>query len=83
MSALRFLTCRRLQKGLKGALRKWLVKSASETQVDTISVRTEGRLMFLIPTELAVGNYHLEVRRAYISPSDIRVARLNSTITVS
>lgn len=35
------------------------------TKVAVIASRTEGRLMFSIPPELASGSYRLEVRRAY------------------
>lgn len=54
----------------------------SETRVATLSTHTDGKLMFLIPTELASGNYTLEVRRSYTSASDIRIGRLNKTLTV-
>lgn len=55
----------------------------SETRVGTISRRTEGSLMFLIPAELTAGDYFLEVRRSYTSPTDVRTSRLNATLTVS
>lgn len=35
------------------------------TKVVTIDVRTEGRLSFMIPSNLTTGSYRLEVRKAY------------------
>lgn len=54
----------------------------SETRVDTVSIVTEGRLMFLIPGTLTSGGYLMEVRRAYTSPGETRNTRFNETLTV-
>ena len=56
---------------------------ASETRVQSLSVRTDGKLMFLVPASLAADDYFLEVRRSYRSPTDIRIGRLNEILTVS
>lgn len=54
----------------------------TETRVQTLSVHTEGRLMFLVPSELSPGEHALEVRRIYTSPSDIRIDQLTEILTV-
>ena len=58
-------------------------KDGAETRATVLSLHTEGRLMFLVPDELAAGKYALEVRRAYTSPADIRIGRLNNTLRVT
>ena len=55
----------------------------SETKVEMISVRTEGKLMFLVPVEITAGSYTLEVRRAYNSSANVRTGTLDKTLTVS
>ena len=57
-------------------------EDSAETRVQTLSVHTEGRLMFLVPSGLTTGKYTLEVRRIYTSPADIRTDRLNKILSV-
>lgn len=51
-------------------------------KVETVSVLTDKRLMFLIPAKLAIGDYKLEVRRACKGSSEIYVGELFEKITV-
>lgn len=57
--------------------------AGNETPVEILSVRTEGRLMFLVPAELPAGDYTLEVRRAYNADGDLRTGVLISNLTVN
>jgi hypothetical protein len=52
------------------------------TKVSVIASRTDGKLMFGIPSGLAVGNYTLEVRKGYGVAGNIRVGTLNDTLQV-
>ena len=52
------------------------------TKVSVISVRTEGKLSFLVPAGLVAGSYRVEVRRAYTSANTIRTGDLPYIITV-
>jgi hypothetical protein len=58
-------------------------EEGTETRAQVISLRTESRLMFLIPNGLTAGEYLLEVRREYTGPKDIRSDRLSETLSVS
>jgi hypothetical protein len=60
-----------------------VAQSGTETKISIIATRTEGKLMFSIPTGLASGNYTLEVRRAYTKNSLIRKGTLNEVLTVA
>ncbi len=51
-------------------------------KVSTVSILTEGRLMFMVPSDLAVGEYIMEVRRGYTNEASIRTGTLHHTLTV-
>jgi hypothetical protein len=57
--------------------------SGAATKVQVIANRTDGKLVFSIPATLAVGNYSLEVRRAYTQSNTLRVGTLIDTLVVS
>lgn len=61
----------------------FIVSSAGvATKVTIIASRTEGKLMFNIPTPLAAGSYSLEVRRGYGNAGVIRTGALNDQLQV-
>jgi hypothetical protein len=51
-------------------------------KVNIVGTRTEGKLMFTIPT-LTPGEYKLEVRKAYKGGAEVRAGALPETLTVS
>lgn len=53
-----------------------------ETKVSVIATRTEGKLMFSVPT-LAKGQYNLVVRRGYGNSATIRTGDLTELLTVA
>jgi len=53
------------------------------TKITVVATRTEGRLMFSIPTGIQAGSYTLEVRKGYGAGSTIRTGSLNETLEVS
>lgn len=57
--------------------------SGTETQVEVLSVRTNGRLMFQVPSEMPAGDYTLEVRRAYGNNGDLRTGELIQLLTIN
>ena len=57
--------------------------AGSASKVAVIATRTEGKLMFSIPSSLAAGNYTLEVRRGYGNSAAIRVGTLLDTLQVA
>lgn len=54
----------------------------AETKVADIAIRTEGKLMFIIPTILVAGTYKIEVRKAYTNAKTIRVDAFDSLLDV-
>ena len=56
--------------------------NGTTTKVAVIGTRTEGKLMFTVPT-LPAGNYSLEVRKAYQTTSAIRSGALPKVLVVS
>jgi hypothetical protein len=60
----------------------FVAADGTETKVQIIASRTEGKLVFSIPT-LPAGNYTLEVRRAYTKEDIIRKGVLSDTLTVA
>lgn len=52
------------------------------TKVDTISILTEGKLMFQVPANLTIGEYRLEVRRAYTNQNTIRTGTLTDSLSI-
>ena len=54
-----------------------------ETKTTVFATRTSGKLVFNIPAALAVGNYTLEVRRAYTKENLIRKGILSETLRVA
>ncbi len=56
--------------------------TGTETKVTVIASRTEGKLMFSIPSGLAAGNYTLEVRKGYGNSAAIRSGLLNDQLQV-
>jgi hypothetical protein len=60
----------------------FVAADGTETKVQIIASRTEGKLVFSIPT-LPAGNYTLEVRRAYTKENIIRKGVLSDTLTVA
>ena len=52
-------------------------------KIAVVATRTEGRLMFSIPTGIQAGSYTLEVRKGYGATSAIRVGSLNEMLEVS
>ncbi|MCF8337133.1 MAG: DUF4469 domain-containing protein [Bacteroidales bacterium] len=57
--------------------------AGTETRVDVLSVRTDGKLMFQIPSALTPGNYALVVRRKYGNAQEIRTGELNKSLTIN
>jgi hypothetical protein len=60
----------------------FVAADGTETKVQIIASRTEGKLVFSIPA-LPAGNYTLEVRRAYTKENIIRKGVLSDTLTVA
>jgi len=61
----------------------FLVDSAgSANQVTVFATRTEGTLMFSIPSTLAVGSYTPEVRKGYGATASLRTGVLTESLTV-
>jgi hypothetical protein len=56
--------------------------SNAETKVTDVAIRTEGKLMFIIPTSLVAGTYTVEVRKAYTNAKTIRVDAFDNLLTV-
>ena len=56
--------------------------SGTATQVAVIASRTEGKLVFSVPTGLAPDNYTLEVRKGYGAAATIRSGALNDALQV-
>ena len=58
--------------------------SAVKVPTANIATRTEGELLFTIPT-LTAGTYHVEVRRIYGTGAhaSLRTGQLGSTLTVA
>lgn len=54
----------------------------AETQVTDIAMRTEGKLMFIIPASLAAGTYKVAVRKAYTQAKTIRSDAFETVLTV-
>ncbi|WP_430968556.1 DNA-binding domain-containing protein [Spongiimicrobium sp. 2-473A-2-J] len=52
------------------------------TKVTSVSIHTEGRLMFMVPPSLTVGEYIIEVRRSYTKQTQTRIGTLHHTLTV-
>jgi len=57
-------------------------KNNEETKVVDVATRTDGKVLFLIPTSLAAGNYKLEIRKAYTAVKAIRSHVFANLITV-
>lgn len=60
----------------------FLVAAAGETKVAMTQKNKPGQLVFLVPTGLAPGEYHLEVRARMRESSEIRTGRLDATLVV-
>ena len=61
----------------------FLVDSAgAATQVSIFATRTEGTLMFSIPSTLGIGSYTPEVRKGYGANASLRTGVLNEPVTV-
>ena len=54
----------------------------TETKIAILATRTEGKLVFSVPTGLAPGNYTLEVRRGYGNAATIRKGALNDALQI-
>jgi hypothetical protein len=54
----------------------------AETKVTEVAQRTEGKLMFMIPSTLVAGSYYVEVRKAYTSSNAIRSDAFEQNLTV-
>jgi hypothetical protein len=54
----------------------------AETKVTEVALRTEGKLMFMIPNTLVAGSYYVEVRKAYTSSNAIRSDAFEQNLTV-
>ncbi len=63
----------------------WFVPAGEgeAAKVDVVATRTEGRLMFSIPSGLQAGNYTLEVRKGYGKDTTLRTGSLHETLEVS
>ncbi len=57
-------------------------ESGEATKVETVSILTDGRLMFMVPPSLDKGQYTLEVRRAYTNEGTIRIGTFHHSLTV-
>lgn len=55
----------------------------AETKIAVIANRTEGKLVFAIPTNLSAGAYTLEVRRGYGNNASIRTGVLTDSLQVT
>ncbi len=53
------------------------------TKVATVSILTDSRLMFKVPSTLAAGEYTMEVRRGYTKETSIRTGTLRHTLSVA
>jgi hypothetical protein len=53
------------------------------TKIAVVATRTEGRLIFSIPTGLQSGSFTLEVRKGYGANSTLRTGSLNEMLEVS
>ncbi len=51
-------------------------------KIRSVSVVTEGRLVFKVPSHLAPGEYILCMRRSYANGANLRAGRLHTTLTV-
>lgn len=60
-----------------------LSENKTETKISVIARRTEGKLMFAIPTNLPAGSYTLEVRRGYGNSASIRTGVLTENLLAS
>jgi hypothetical protein len=58
------------------------VATNAETKVTEVAQRTEGKLMFMIPSTLVAGTYYVEVRKAYTSSNSIRSDAFETNLTV-
>jgi len=56
--------------------------TGTATKITVLATRTEGKLVFSVPTGLASGNYTLEVRRGYGNAAAIRTGVLNDALQV-
>jgi nucleoid DNA-binding protein len=54
----------------------------AETKVTEVAQRTEGKLMFMIPSTLVAGSYFVEVRKAYTNANSIRSDAFETNLTV-
>lgn len=60
----------------------FIAEDGTASKVSVISHNTGGQLTFLVPAELAPGDYSLEVR-ANVSSGSLRTGTLEATLTVS
>lgn len=56
--------------------------TGTETKVDVIASRTEGKLVFHVPAGLTAGDYRLEVRKGYGNAATIRSGALSEALQV-
>jgi hypothetical protein len=63
----------------------WFVPAGGgdAVKVTVVATRTEGRLMFSIPSGLQSGSYTLEVRKGYGTNATLRTGSLNDMLEVS
>jgi hypothetical protein len=62
----------------------YLVNEAGgETKITILATRTEGKMVFSIPTGLAAGSYSMEVRKGYGTTAALRIGTLNDALQVA
>lgn len=57
-------------------------EAGTETKVTELAIRTEGKLMFTIPSGLATGGYQIEVRKGYGKAASIRTGTLQKQLQI-
>jgi hypothetical protein len=63
----------------------WFVPSSGGTAVraTVVANRTEGNLVFIVPTALPPGSYTLEVRKGYGKNAELRTGSLHEKLEAS
>jgi hypothetical protein len=60
----------------------FIPESGTEIKIEVISIHTDGKISFNVPSVLAPGNYHIEVRRQYKTANELRKGVLPETLRV-
>lgn len=57
-------------------------ETGTETKITELAIRTEGKLLFTIPTGLVTGGYEIEVRKGYGKTATIRTGVLHKQLQI-